>query len=114
MYYRRQAFDLAKFDNFVAKKWPKEVIRCKGVCYFSENTDMSYLFEQAGVQKKIREAGLWFATANEEELQELMRQEPRLLQDWDDTYGDRMQKIVFIGQKMNKEQICRDLDECLV
>ena len=114
VYYRRQAFDLAKFDNFVAKKWPKEVIRCKGVCYFSENTDMSYLFEQAGVQKKIREAGLWFATANEEELQELMKQEPRLLQDWDDTYGDRMQKIVFIGQKMNKEQICRDLDECLV
>lgn len=114
VYYRRQAFDLGKFDDFVARKWPKSVIRCKGVCYFSDNTDMSYLFEQAGVQKKIKEAGLWFATATEEELQELMRQEPRLLQDWDDTYGDRMQKIVFIGQKMDREQICRDLDECLV
>lgn len=83
------------------------------MCYFSDNTDMSYLFEQAGVQKRMKEAGLWFATANEEELQELMRQEPRLLQDWDDVYGDRMQKIVFIGQKLDKEQITRDLDECL-
>ena len=113
VYYRRQAFDINKFDHFVAKKWPSNVIRCKGVCYFSDNTDMSYLFEQAGVQKRMKEAGLWFATANEEELQELMRQEPRLLQDWDDVYGDRMQKIVFIGQKLDKEQITRDLDECL-
>lgn len=114
VYYRRQAFDIYKFDEFVARKWPKSVIRCKGVCYFSENTDMSYLFEQAGVQKKLKEAGMWFATANEDELQELMKQEPRLLQDWDDVYGDRMQKIVFIGQNMNKQQICRDLDECLI
>lgn len=114
VYYRRQAFDINKFDHFVATKWPKSVIRTKGVCYFSDNTDMSYLFEQAGVQKRIKEAGLWFATASEEELQELMKQEPRLLQDWDDVYGDRMQKIVFIGQKMDKEQICKDLDECLV
>lgn len=114
VYYRRQAFDINKFDHFVAKQWPKNVIRCKGVCYFSDNTDMSYLFEQAGVQKRMKEAGLWFATANEEELQELMRQEPRLLQDWDDVYGDRMQKIVFIGQKLDKEQIMRNLDFCLV
>ena len=114
VYYRRQAFDINKFDHFVAKQWPANVIRCKGVCYFSDNTDMSYLFEQAGVQKRMKEAGLWFATASEEELQELMRQEPRLLQDWDDVYGDRMQKIVFIGQKLDKEQITRDLDFCLV
>lgn len=114
VYYRRQPFDINKFDYFVAKQWPKNVIRCKGVCYFSDNTDMSYLFEQAGVQKRMKEAGLWFATASEEELQELMRQEPRLLQDWDDVYGDRMQKIVFIGQKLDKEQITRDLDFCLV
>lgn len=114
VYYRRQAFDINKFDHFVAKQWPANVIRCKGVCYFSDNTDMSYLFEQAGIQKRMKEAGLWFATASEEELQELMRQEPRLLQDWDDVYGDRMQKIVFIGQKLDKEQITRDLDFCLV
>lgn len=113
VYYRRQAFDLNKFDHFVATKWSKNIIRAKGVCYFSNNRDMSMLFEQAGVQKKITPAGLWYATAPEEDLIQLMQQEPGLMRDWDEKYGDRMQKIVFIGQHLDKEQITRDLDECL-
>ena len=113
VYYRRPAFDLNKFDNFVAKKWPKSVIRAKGICYFSENPDMSYLFEQAGRQKLLREAGQWYATAPEEDRLELMRQDPNFFRDWDEKFGDRMQKIVFIGQNMDKEQIVRDLDMCL-
>lgn len=113
VYYRRPAFDLHKLDRFVATQWPRGIIRAKGVCYFSNNRDMSFLFEQAGVQKKITEAGLWYATASEEELIELMRQEPGLLRDWDEKYGDRMQKIVFIGQHLDKEQLTRDLDACL-
>lgn len=113
IYYRRRAFDINKFDYFVAKHWPKSVIRAKGVCYFSDNRDMSYLFEQAGKQKFIKEAGLWYATAPADELAELMKQEPGLMRDWDPEYGDRMQKIVFIGQKMDKEQIIKLLDDCL-
>lgn len=113
VYYRRPAFDIHKFDRFVATKWPRNIIRAKGVCYFSHNRDMSYLFEQAGMQKQLREAGLWYATAPEEDLAELMRQEPGLMRDWDEQYGDRMQKIVFIGQHLDKEQLIRDLDECL-
>ena len=74
---------------------------------------MSYLFEQAGTQKYLSEAGQWYATAPEEELIELMKQEPGLLRDWDPTYGDRMQKIVFIGQHLDKEEITRNLDACL-
>lgn len=114
VYYRRPAFDLNKFDWFVSKKLPKSVIRAKGLCYFSNNTDMSCLFEQAGKQIMLREAGQWYATAPEEELIKLMRQDPTIMKDWDAHYGDRMQKIVFIGQKMDKEQICKDLDACLV
>ncbi len=113
VYYRRKAFNPQKFDKYVCEKWPKSIIRAKGVCYFSDNTDMSYLFEQAGVQKKITEAGLWFATAPKEEFEKIVQQEPGVLRDWDETYGDRMEKIVFIGQKMDKEQIIRDLDDCL-
>ena len=113
VYYRRPAFDIHKFDHFIATKWSRNIIRAKGVCYFSHNRDMSYLFEQAGTQKQLTEAGLWYATAPEEDLIELMRQEPGLLRDWDEKYGDRMQKIVFIGQHMYKEQIIRDLDKCL-
>ncbi len=113
VYYRRPALDIHKFDRFVATKWPRNVIRAKGVCYFAHNRDMSYLFEQAGTQKQLTEAGLWYATASEKDLMELMRQEPGLLRDWDDKYGDRMQKIVFIGQHLDKKQLAHDLDECL-
>lgn len=114
VYFRRPAFDLNKFDWFVNKKLPKSVIRAKGLCYFSDNTDMSCLFEQAGKQIMLREAGQWYATAPEVDLIRMMRQDPTIMKDWDAHYGDRMQKIVFIGQHMDKEQICKDLDECLV
>ena len=114
VYYRRQSFDTNKFDRFVTSKWPENVIRAKGICYFSDNPDMTYLFEQAGVQKKLTEAGLWFATAPQDELEELMRNDPSIMNDWDEKYGDRMAKIVFIGQHLDKEQISKDLDECLV
>lgn len=113
VYYRRPAFDLNKFDFFAASRWPKEIIRCKGICYFSVNPDMSYLFESAGRQKQLKEAGLWFATAPAEEFEELVAQDPGILKDWDDNYGDRMIKLVFIGRGMDRDAITRALDECL-
>lgn len=113
VYYRRRPFDINRFDNYVAKKWSKSVIRAKGLCYFSDETDKCYLFEQAGVQKSIKDAGLWYATMPKEELAEMMLKDPTLSRDWDEEYGDRMIKIVFIGQHMDKDAICEDLDRCL-
>ncbi len=113
VYYRRPAFDLNKFDRFLATQFPKNIIRTKGVVYFNHNRDMSFLFEQAGSQKKLTQAGLWFATAPEEELQQLMMTEPGLAKDWDPVYGDRMIKLVIIGQKLDREAIESMLDACL-
>ena len=113
VYYRRPAFNLNKFDEFVARRWPKDVIRAKGLCYFSEDDRQCLLFEQAGVQKTIKDAGQWYATMPEGELAEFMRRNPDLARDWDERYGDRMQKIVFIGQHLDKEALARALDECL-
>lgn len=113
VYYRRPPFDLAKFDRFVATEWPKSVIRAKGVIYFKQNTAMSYLFEQAGVQKNLKEAGYWYATAPAEELEVLRRQDPTLDRDWDPVYGDRMEKLVFIGRDMDRDAITAALDACL-
>ena len=113
VYYRRKPFDLNKFDYFCHKQWPKSVIRCKGICYFSYDPDISYLFEQAGVQKKVTECGQWYATAPEEELEKFFETEPGLKRDWDPEYGDRMDKLVFIGRGMDKEAIIEALDRCL-
>lgn len=113
VYYRRPAFDIHMFDRFVALKWHKNVIRTKGILYFSNNRDMSFLFEQAGKQKQLQETGLWYATASEEEIAEMKEREPALERDWDPVYGDRMIKLVFIGRNLDREALARDLDDCL-
>ena len=110
---RRPAMSLNKFDDMVARKWPANIIRAKGICYFSDKPDQCYLFEQAGRQKSIREAGLWFATMPEDELQDMMERDRNLRRDWDPVYGDRMQKIVFIGQHLDKKALAELMDSCL-
>ena len=113
VYTRRPALDLNKFDHMVATKWPANIIRAKGLCYFSNDIDKCYLFEQAGRQKSIRDAGLWFATMEPEELAEMMNRDRKLRADWDPEYGDRMQKIVFIGQHLDKPALEKLMDSCL-
>ncbi|MDE6535207.1 MAG: GTP-binding protein [Muribaculaceae bacterium] len=111
VYYRRPGFDLNKFDRWVSQNWPRNIIRCKGVVYFTQSSDMSYLFEQAGPQKNLKEAGYWFATAPKEELEQFMARDPQLRRDWDPEYGDRMIKLVFIGQGLDREEISAELDK---
>ena len=114
VYYRRQPFDINKFDFFLSWNWPKNVIRTKGLCYFTENTDICYLFEQAGKQMSLKNAGQWYATMPATQLERMLEADPVLQRDWDRTYGDRMQKLVFIGQHLDKEELARGLDACLV
>ncbi len=115
IYYRRKPFDLGLFDEFVARKWPKNVVRAKGICYFADERDMCYVFEQAGKQKTIKQAGQWLATMPKDQLAELLARETQLAKEWDSEIGDRMIKLVFIGQhiKDEKDAICAELDKCL-
>ena len=113
VYTRRPALDLNKFDDMVARRWPANIIRAKGICYFSLDQDKCYLFEQAGRQKSLKDAGLWFATMDPEELQEMMERDRKLREDWDPEFGDRMQKIVFIGQHLDKPGLEKLMDSCL-
>ena len=113
VYYRRPAFDLGRFDEFVARKWPKNIIRAKGICYFDDEKQTCYVFEQAGKQVSLRNAGQWYATMPKNQLAQFLQQNPGVMRDWDVKYGDRMQKLVFIGQHLDKKEIERLLDECL-
>ena len=113
VYYARKPMDLNFFDDFVARKWYKSIIRCKGLCYFDNEKDTCYVFEQAGKQVTLRNAGQWYATMPAFELREFLEKNPKLKKDWEEPYGDRMQKLVFIGQNMDKEAIKAELDKCL-
>ena len=113
VYCSRKPFDLGLFDEFVARKWPRDVVRAKGICYFADEKDMCYVFEQAGKQKTVKQAGQWLATMPKDQLDDLLAREERLRKEWDPEVGDRMIKIVFIGQHLQKEAICAELDKCL-
>ena len=113
VYCRRPAFDINRFDDFVSRKWPKNVIRAKGICYFNDERETCYVFEQAGKQVNLKNAGQWYATMPHDELEKLLQQDATLRSDWDEKYGDRMQKLVFIGQHLDKAAIEKALDECL-
>ena len=114
VYYARRPFELGLFDEFVARKWPKSIIRAKGICWFKDEAEICYVFEQAGRQVSLRNAGQWYATMPKNELNQLLQENPALRRDWDEQYGDRMQKLVSIGQHLDKELIARELDFCLV
>lgn len=113
VYYERRPLNIGLFDEFVARHWPEGIIRTKGMCYFKGEEDLCYVFEQAGKQVNLRNAGQWYACMPKEELVDFMEKNPALLRDWDPDYGDRMQKLVFIGQHLDREAIKAALDACL-
>ena len=110
VYTSRVPFAIDKFKKYVTESFPKSVIRCKGLTWFKEDYDMSYLFEQAGKQVKTSESGYWIASAPKDELEQMIEQDPTILKDWDENVGDRMIKLVFIGKNMDKDKIFEELD----
>ena len=113
VYYRRAPFNRVKFETF-AQNFPNDtVIRCKGVLWFSSEPEIGYIFEQAGQQVQAYESGSWVASAPRHERKQLLKENPDIAKDWDETYGDRMIKLVFIGKDMNQQEIVKNLDDCL-
>ncbi len=111
VYTRREPMDRKAFYDYIAKPWPKKIIRVKGLTYFKDDKDMSYMFEQAGNLKDLTEAGPWLATAPLEVQEQVLEENPDVKKDWDEFYGDRMVKLVFIGKGINKEEISKELDK---
>lgn len=109
----RRPLDLSKFDEWVAEKWPKTVIRCKGICYFEDEQQTCYVFEQAGRQIGLRNAGQWYATMPKAQLEDFLKKNKAVADDWDEKYGDRMEKLVFIGQHMDRKAITEQLEQCV-
>ena len=112
VYYRRKAFDRNKLDQYAAK-WPRNIIRSKGVIWFSDEEEMAYVLETSGRQISAGYSGNWLASCPKEEQEKVLAEEPEMKKDWDPEVGDRMIKLVIIGRHLDKEQITKDLDNCL-
>ena len=112
VYYRRQPFMRDKIENWL-QHFPKNVIRAKGIFWFVEDKDWAYMLEQAGKQVQATDYAEWIASAPIAVQKKALSEDPELRKEWDEKYGDRMIKLVFIGQKLDKEKIARELDECL-
>ena len=112
VYFRRAPFNRDEFDKF-ASNFPKNIIRCKGIVWFSDEPESSYVFEQSGRQIGADQAGQWIASLPKAEQDMVIAQNPSILNDWDEKYGDRLMKLVFIGQDMDKKAIIDALDKCL-
>lgn len=112
IYHRRAPFDRNKLDFYI-RKWPRNIIRCKGIIWFEDDRDMALLFETSGQQVQLQATGKWIASAPKREMEKLLQENPNIEADWDDLYGDRMIKLCIIGQKLDKEKITKELDECL-
>ena len=113
VYQNVKPFQKEKFENFVFNTWPNEVIRAKGLFWVTENPDIAYIFEQSGRQKTATDDGEWIAAFPEEERKQILELNPDIAEQWHPVYGDRINKLVFIGRKMDKEAIIKALDDCI-
>lgn len=113
VYQNVKPFVKSRFEEFVFKKWPKEVIRAKGLFWIKENPNTAYVFEQSGKQKTATDDGDWIAAFPEKDRKEILAMNPDLAATWHPVYGDRVNKLVFIGRKMDKKAIINALDMCI-
>ena len=111
VYFRRKPFDRLKFEDWANKDYGKQIIRTKGLVYFSDDLRTAYLYEQAGKQKVLTDNGPWYATYPRYQIEQLLANDEKFRSDWDESYGDRMIKLVFIGQHIDKKKISDELDK---
>lgn len=113
VYQNVKPFNKDKFENFINLQFPKEVIRAKGLFWIIENPEIAYVFEQSGRQKTVRDDGAWIICFPEAEQKQILEMNPDIKEMWDPVYGDRINKLVFIGKGMDKAAIIKALDDCI-
>ena len=110
VYYRRRPFSKAKFEDWV-KNNGRNIIRAKGILYFKEEEKFAYVYESAGRQTKLNQTGEWYSgKLNKKQIKYLIENDENFAHDWDEKYGDKLIKLVFIGQNLDKEGIKKELD----
>jgi G3E family GTPase len=113
VYRRRRPFHPERWMQWL-EDWPVEIVRAKGFFWLASRNNMTGLLSQAGPSIMIQGAGEWIAAYSEEERQETLKEEPELLEKWDEEFGDRMTELVFIGHEMDREEIETSLNKCLL
>ncbi|SES10623.1 GTP-binding protein [Salisediminibacterium halotolerans] len=113
VYRRKRPFHPQRLTEWL-ENWPAEIVRAKGFFWLASRHDTAGLLSQAGLSLMIEGAGEWIACSPEDEQRELIAEDPELINRWDDTYGDRMTELVFIGIKFDRHAVEHSLDQCLL
>lgn len=113
VYEERKPFDYDAFMKFMEQEYPESIIRAKGYLWFADDDIHVQLFEQAGRNATVTEVSNWIAAFDAKEQKKVFDEYPEVLDDWDETYGDRMNQIVFIGRGYNEAEIRRKLGSCI-
>lgn len=113
VYEERKPFDYDAFMKFMEEEYPESLIRAKGYIWFADDEVHVQLFEQAGRNASVMEVSNWIAAFEPKEQNEVFEEYPEVLEDWDETYGDRMNQIVFIGRGYDETKIRRQLNSCI-
>jgi G3E family GTPase len=113
VYERVRPFEPSRLMRWM-QDWPAEVVRAKGIMWLATRNDMAQNISQAGPSIRFGPAGYWVAALPQEEREAIWEEEADTFHHWDDTFGDRVNKVVFIGIKLDQAQIVASLDTCLL
>lgn len=113
VYSRRVPFHSERFYEWL-QRMPRNIVRAKGITWWATRNDVAILLSQAGQSVSIEPLSYWVASLSEAEQAHIRRNEPEALAEWDDEVGDRMTKLVVIGTALDRVEICKQLDMCLL
>ena len=117
VYRSKKPFDPERFWNYIQNQFPMSVIRSKGLFWIASRPKQALIWGQAGGSLRSDNAGVWWSTMPFDQrirYASFLDNQKEIESDWDITFGDRKNEIVFIGQDMNESLIKANLDACLM
>ncbi|MEY9093651.1 GTP-binding protein [Paenibacillus sp. RC84] len=113
VYERTLPFEPRRLKSWM-EDWPAEIVRAKGIMWLATRNKFAQNLSQAGPSIRFGPAGYWVAALPETEKQAILAEEGDSIPRWDPVYGDRINKVVFIGLDLDQGEIVRSLDACLL
>lgn len=113
----KRPFHAERFLDYVNHRFPRNIIRSKGLFWLASRPDQALVWSSAGGSCKVDPAGIWWASMSFGErinYAAFVENKEQIESGWDALYGDRKIELVFIGQYLEKDRIVKELEHCLL